>query len=140
MDRTADSVADSVCMTNAVLELPSTGTSQFTTRTAPAEINPARASRLPTAAGFHQLADVPPEIEWFANISNPNARRVYGNAIRDFMRFTGIARPVCTTTKIAAAQGTGSAATMRRRGLRPPADAAITHDLVHGASPKGLDL
>jgi integrase/recombinase XerD len=59
----------------------------------PSEIAPARASRLLTAAEFHQLADVPPEAEWFANISNPNTRRVYENAIRDFMRFTGIVRP-----------------------------------------------
>jgi integrase/recombinase XerD len=43
----------------------------------PAEIIPARVSRLLTAAEFHQLADVPPEVEWFANISNHNTRRVY---------------------------------------------------------------
>src|SRR5665213_3777650 len=57
----------------------------------PAEIAPAR--RLLTAAEFHRLADVPPEVEWFANLSNPSTRRSYENAIRDFMRFTGIARP-----------------------------------------------
>jgi integrase/recombinase XerD len=57
----------------------------------PAEIAPA--SRLLTAAEFHRLADVPPEVEWFANLSNPSTRRAYENAIRDFMRFTGIARP-----------------------------------------------
>src|ERR1700722_6579003 len=50
-------------------------------------------SRLLTAAEFHRLADVPPEVEWFANISNAHTRRVYENAIRDFMLFTGIARP-----------------------------------------------
>jgi len=49
--------------------------------------------RLLTAAEFHRLADVPPEVEWFANISNPNTRRVYENAIGDFMRFAGIQRP-----------------------------------------------
>jgi integrase/recombinase XerD len=49
--------------------------------------------RLLTAAEFHRLADVPPEIEWFANITNRSTRRAYENAIRDFMRFTGIARP-----------------------------------------------
>ena len=49
--------------------------------------------RLLTAAAFHRLSEVPPEIEWFANISNPNSHRAYENAIRDFMRFTGIARP-----------------------------------------------
>ena len=57
----------------------------------PAEIAPG--SRLLTAAEFHRLADVPPEAEWFANLTNPNTRRVYENAIRDFMLFTGIARP-----------------------------------------------
>jgi integrase/recombinase XerD len=57
----------------------------------PAQILPA--ARLLTAAEFHQLADVPPEVEWFANLSNPSTRRSYENAIRDFMRFTGIAKP-----------------------------------------------
>ena len=51
------------------------------------------ATRLLTAAEFHRLADVPPEAEWFANIGNPNTRRAYENAIRDFMDFTGIVRP-----------------------------------------------
>jgi integrase/recombinase XerD len=51
------------------------------------------ASRLLTAAEFHRLADVPPEVEWFRNLSNPSTRRAYENAIRDFMGFTGILRP-----------------------------------------------
>jgi len=42
---------------------------------------------------FDQLAAVPPEGEWFANLSNPSTRRAYEDAIRDFMRFTGITRP-----------------------------------------------
>ena len=46
-----------------------------------------------TADEFHRLADVPPEVEWFANLSNPSTRRAYENAIRDFMGFTGIGRP-----------------------------------------------
>ena len=49
--------------------------------------------RLLTAAEFHRLADVPPEVEWFANITNPNTRRAYEHAVSDFMRFAGIARP-----------------------------------------------
>src|SRR3954470_12284927 len=53
----------------------------------PTEITPARVSRLLTAAEFHRLADVPPEVEWFANLSNPHTRRVYENAVKDFMRF-----------------------------------------------------
>src|SRR5277367_805769 len=46
-----------------------------------------------TAAEFQNLADVPPEAEWFANIKNPSSKRAYENAIRDFMGFTGIVRP-----------------------------------------------
>jgi integrase/recombinase XerD len=57
----------------------------------PAQILPS--NRLLTAAEFQRLADVPPEIEWFANITNPSTRRAYENAIQDFMRFTGINRP-----------------------------------------------
>ncbi len=59
----------------------------------PTEIAAARASRLLTAAEFHRLADVPPEIEWFANLSNAGTRRIYENAVRDFMRFADVARP-----------------------------------------------
>jgi integrase/recombinase XerD len=57
----------------------------------PSETAPA--NRLLTAAEFQGLADVPPEVEWFANLSNAHTRRVYENAIKDFVRFTGIARP-----------------------------------------------
>ena len=57
----------------------------------PAEILPG--ARLLTAAEFHRLADVPPEVEWFANLSNPSTRRAYEHAVGDFMRFVGIAQP-----------------------------------------------
>jgi integrase/recombinase XerD len=46
-----------------------------------------------TAVRFQGLADVPPELEWFANLGNPATRRAYQNALQDFMRFTGIVRP-----------------------------------------------
>lgn len=49
--------------------------------------------RLLTAERFQRLADVPPEIEWFANLGNPSTRRAYKNALADFMRFTGIVQP-----------------------------------------------
>jgi integrase/recombinase XerD len=49
--------------------------------------------RLLTADEFRRLADVPPELEWFANLTNPCTRRAYENAIRDFMHFTGIVKP-----------------------------------------------
>ena len=47
-------------------------------------------SRVLTAAEFRGLSDVPPEVEWFANITNPNTRRAYQNDVRDFMLFAGI--------------------------------------------------
>jgi integrase/recombinase XerD len=59
----------------------------------PSEITPARVSRLLTAAEFHQLADVPPEVEWFANLTNLHTKRSYEDAVGDFVRFTGIVRP-----------------------------------------------
>lgn len=47
-------------------------------------------SRVLTAAEFQHLAEVPPEVEWFANIENPNTRRAYKNDVRGFMDFAGI--------------------------------------------------
>lgn len=49
--------------------------------------------RLLTSEAFQRLADVPPELEWFANLGNAATRRAYENALADFMRFTGIAQP-----------------------------------------------
>ena len=62
-----------------------------TTAQLPIPILPA--DRLLTAAEFQKLADVPPEVEWFANISNRHTRRAYENAVKDFMGFAGIRRP-----------------------------------------------
>ena len=50
----------------------------------PASIPPS--SRLLSAADFHRLADVPLEIDRFANIDNPQTRRAYPNALEDFMK------------------------------------------------------
>jgi hypothetical protein len=51
------------------------------------------AGRVLTAAAFQGLTDVPPEMEWFANLGNRATRRAYEAALKDFMRFTGIERP-----------------------------------------------
>src|SRR5262245_14765224 len=53
---------------------------------------PDRARAL-TAAEFRHLADVPPEVEWFANIQNPRTRRAYQFDLQDFMNFVGIQKP-----------------------------------------------
>src|ERR1700675_4458255 len=46
-----------------------------------------------TDSQFQGLANVPPEIEWFANIDNPRTRRAYETDIEDFSTFVGITRP-----------------------------------------------
>ena len=46
-----------------------------------------------TAKEFQTLADVPLEVEWFANIENENTRRAYRNDVREFMAFAGIRHP-----------------------------------------------
>src|SRR5882724_5558116 len=50
-------------------------------------------ARALSAKEFLDLADVPPEIEWFANITNPQTRRAYQNDLKDFMRFARITNP-----------------------------------------------
>src|ERR1700737_3814408 len=83
----------------------------------PTEIAPG--DRRLTAAEFQGLAEVPPEIEWFANISNPGTRRIYKIAVGDFMRFTGIVRPeefrIVTRAHVIAWRDD-----LQRRGLEGP--------------------
>jgi hypothetical protein len=47
-----------------------------------------------TPAQYGALADVPPEIEWLANITNPKTRRAYKNDVSEFSAFTGLRNPV----------------------------------------------
>ena len=46
-----------------------------------------------TAAEFDKLAEVPPEIEWFANLRNPHTRAAHEHDLREFRQFVGIERP-----------------------------------------------
>ena len=46
--------------------------------------------RLLTAPQFQQLSDLPPEVEWLANIANVHTRRAYQNDVQEFMAFVGI--------------------------------------------------
>jgi site-specific recombinase XerD len=46
-----------------------------------------------TDAQFHQLAEVPPALTWFANIDNPETRRAYENDVQEFMAFAGFEDP-----------------------------------------------
>ncbi len=73
---------------------------------------------------------MPPEVEWFANLSNPSTRRAYENAVRDFMRFTGIVRPEEFRT-VARAHIIAWRDDLMRRGL---GGATIRHRLASLAS------
>jgi integrase/recombinase XerD len=43
-----------------------------------------------TRVQFERLADVPPEEEWLANITNAKTRRAYKNDVREFIAHTGL--------------------------------------------------
>ena len=46
-----------------------------------------------TAAQFKKLADVPPELEWLANITNEKTCRAYKIAVSEFSEFLGLRKP-----------------------------------------------
>jgi site-specific recombinase XerD len=46
-----------------------------------------------TPAQYGDLADVPPEIEWLANITNEKTRRAYKTDVTEFSSFTGLNEP-----------------------------------------------
>ena len=53
----------------------------------------ANSERLLTKPQFQCLSEVPPELEWFANLTNKNTKRAYRNDVSAFMRFVGIKLP-----------------------------------------------
>lgn len=57
------------------------------------KINAKPALRKLTAAEFQKLEQVPPEVEWFAELTNKNTRDAYVRDVKDFMRFVGIDVP-----------------------------------------------
>jgi integrase len=57
------------------------------------ELAPTHLARRLTAPEFQGLSEVPPELEWFANLDNPRTRRAYERDVRDFMGFIGIHVP-----------------------------------------------
>jgi integrase/recombinase XerD len=46
-----------------------------------------------TPAQYTELADVPPELEWLANIPNAKTRRAYKRDVEEFSAFTGLRAP-----------------------------------------------
>jgi hypothetical protein len=43
-----------------------------------------------TSAQYSDLADVPPEVEWLANITNNKTRRSYKEDVAEFVAFSGL--------------------------------------------------
>ncbi len=46
-----------------------------------------------TPAQYGDLADVPPELEWLANLTNPKTRRAYKLDVAEFIAFAGLRGP-----------------------------------------------
>jgi site-specific recombinase XerD len=44
-------------------------------------------------ADFSDLADIPPEIEWFANLDNANTKKAYERDVKEFMAFATVSTP-----------------------------------------------
>ena len=42
-----------------------------------------------TPAQFGDLADIPPELEWLANLTNPKTRHAYKIDVEEFIAFAG---------------------------------------------------
>jgi integrase/recombinase XerD len=74
---------------------------------------------------------VPPEVEWFANLTNAHTRRAYENAVKDFTRFAGIERPeeFRTVTRAHIIAWRDDLRTRLTRRGEPWSDASIRHRL-----------
>ena len=56
-------------------------------------IAPSENGRLLTAEQFQQLAEIPAELKWLANIQNEHTRKAYKRDVRSFMGFVGVKQP-----------------------------------------------
>jgi integrase/recombinase XerD len=59
----------------------------------PKDLVPSQRGGSLTARQFLHLAEVPPESEWLANITNPQTRRAYQNDLKEFIGFANIGSP-----------------------------------------------
>ncbi len=55
-----------------------------------------------TPAQFGDLADVPPELEWLANLTNPKTRRAYKIDVEEFIAFAGLSGIASLVVSVAA--------------------------------------
>src|SRR5246500_1063649 len=71
-----------------------------------------------TRGEFERLAEVPPEEEWLANITNAKTRRAYKNDVREFIAYAGL-QDYAELRSIARAHIIGWRGDMERRQLEP---------------------
>lgn len=71
-----------------------------------------------TPAQYQALADVPPELEWLANLPNNKTRRAYKSDVEDFSRFAGLRAPAELRT-VARAHIIAWRKSLEDRKLRP---------------------
>ena len=61
--------------------------------TVPVPVPPVPSPATLTTDQFQTLFEIPPELEWFANLTNANTRRAYQQDIKDFQAYAGVHRP-----------------------------------------------
>src|SRR6202035_1134776 len=71
-----------------------------------------------TSAEFRQLADVPPELEWLANIPNAKTRRAYKVDVTEFITFTNL-KDHCALRTVTRAHVIAWRKEMEARSLAP---------------------
>ena len=59
----------------------------------PSELTPVPKRTL-TPAQYGDLADMPPELEWLANLTNKKTRRAYKLDVSEFSSFTGLTEAI----------------------------------------------
>jgi site-specific recombinase XerC len=69
-------------------------------------------------AEFQGLGEMPPELEWFANLDNPRTRRAYRNDVKEFTAFAGVTRPE-EMRQVTRAHLIAWRKDLERRGLAP---------------------
>jgi integrase/recombinase XerD len=74
--------------------------------------------RRPSRAEFQGLGEMPPELEWFANLDNPRTRRAYRLDVKEFTAFAGVERPE-EMRQITRAHLIAWRKDLERRGLAP---------------------
>src|SRR3954454_17257150 len=76
-------------------------------------------SERPLSRGeFQGLGDMPPEVEWFANLDNPRTRRAYRIDVQEFTAFAGVERPE-EMRQVSRAHLIAWRKDLERRGLAP---------------------